>query len=552
MREENFLEQGKMMAKARRKRNVSGSLRVDLGCGLSKTEGFVGVDRFNLPGVDVVCDLNEDLPFRDDSVDYVMASHSLEHVANLPSTMREIFRICKDRALVTIISPYHETSLNKANPYHLQNFNEHTARFFTGADKVPAVPLREYDFPHARPWGLIESDNTQELIDIRVLHLEYFYMPEFRGLKENEKSFFRRHLINVSDQMLIHAVVVKSPIVEDELIKLSETSKFEEPGSLRNRRSLEEEPSTASFLDDLVDRASGELRNRISELLENFPTEFQVERAERIALEDRLMRMHRDQLREESVQINELRERLELVRGQAHSDHAEKSELIDALRNRIDRLEANQYSRRELVERRFRRPGFASAIRELGARYGSLGTKVTQPLARQIGRVTGRSSDLSPHVARQFRNLLEAGILSERVTRSHQVVLSRRLAEGELIGYQIPSDWGGATGVEIAVSAPGLSDSTGIPLSYDLLDVEANQVLAGGTVVLTKGGVAKPILLPIEVPMMDEGQLHIRFACNTAGTADVRLFEWRRMNPVWRLLRLRSELFGRPKLGSRR
>src|SRR5687767_3678567 len=109
----------------------AGLVKVDLGCGSSCTPGFIGVDRFALAGVDIVCDLDRGIPLRDDSVDYVLASHALEHLADLPSTILEIFRVCRDRAIVTIIAPYDATRLNRANPYHKQAFNEHTARFFT-------------------------------------------------------------------------------------------------------------------------------------------------------------------------------------------------------------------------------------------------------------------------------------------------------------------------------------------------------------------------------------------------------------------------------------
>lgn len=129
------------------------AVRVDLGCGPAKTPGFVGVDRFPLPGVDVVCDLDKSLPFADDSVDYIMASHSLEHIADLSATIEEVFRVCRDRAIVTIISPYHATGLNRANPYHKQAFNEHTARFFTDKIIGTACPRRRLSFPPCRPLG---------------------------------------------------------------------------------------------------------------------------------------------------------------------------------------------------------------------------------------------------------------------------------------------------------------------------------------------------------------------------------------------------------------
>ena len=83
-------------------------VRVDLGCGTVKQSGFVGIDRYALPGVDIVADLNHPLPLRDDSVDLLCASHSLEHVADLQAMMKEIYRACKHGAQVCIVAPYYQ------------------------------------------------------------------------------------------------------------------------------------------------------------------------------------------------------------------------------------------------------------------------------------------------------------------------------------------------------------------------------------------------------------------------------------------------------------
>jgi predicted SAM-dependent methyltransferase len=106
-------------------------MKVEIGCGGTKNEGFIGIDRFELPGVDIVADINEGLPIEENRVSLLFSSHSLEHFADLPKVMKEIYRVCKHGAQVCIVVPYHETLLNKANPYHLQVFNEHTFRFFS-------------------------------------------------------------------------------------------------------------------------------------------------------------------------------------------------------------------------------------------------------------------------------------------------------------------------------------------------------------------------------------------------------------------------------------
>jgi len=41
------------------------TVRVDLGCGATKQAEFVGIDRYALPEVDMVADLNQAASFRD-------------------------------------------------------------------------------------------------------------------------------------------------------------------------------------------------------------------------------------------------------------------------------------------------------------------------------------------------------------------------------------------------------------------------------------------------------------------------------------------------------
>jgi hypothetical protein len=56
-------------------------VKLDLGCGTMKKEGFVGVDSRAFPGVDVVCNLGRDVwPWPDSSVDEVSCQQMLEHL----------------------------------------------------------------------------------------------------------------------------------------------------------------------------------------------------------------------------------------------------------------------------------------------------------------------------------------------------------------------------------------------------------------------------------------------------------------------------------------
>ena len=76
-----------------------GPIRIDIGCGKNKREGFLGVDILDFEGVDIVMDAGKDKwPFEDGSVDEVHASHFVEHL--LPAErihfVNELQRVLKD------------------------------------------------------------------------------------------------------------------------------------------------------------------------------------------------------------------------------------------------------------------------------------------------------------------------------------------------------------------------------------------------------------------------------------------------------------------------
>lgn len=83
-------------------------LKLDLGCGVSKREGFIGVDILKLDGVDKIVDLRKSpWPWADDSVDEAHSSHFVEHLQwpERITFFNELWRVMKHDAKATIITP---------------------------------------------------------------------------------------------------------------------------------------------------------------------------------------------------------------------------------------------------------------------------------------------------------------------------------------------------------------------------------------------------------------------------------------------------------------
>lgn len=112
------------------KQKTESPLRIDIGCGGAKREGFVGLDNVPGPQVDFVLDLTKDrFPFEDETVDEVFSSHFLEHIRAPFHVLKEISRVCKDGAKIEFWTPYafsndafvfgHETILTEEPWLHL-------------------------------------------------------------------------------------------------------------------------------------------------------------------------------------------------------------------------------------------------------------------------------------------------------------------------------------------------------------------------------------------------------------------------------------------------
>lgn len=116
---------------ARKSKQNSETIRIDIGCGKNKKEGFIGVDQYAIPGVDVVVNLVEPnegyisktkngvaaqipltrfkrWPWADNSVEEVHCSHFIEHLTAVERVffMNELHRVMKPGAKATIIAPH--------------------------------------------------------------------------------------------------------------------------------------------------------------------------------------------------------------------------------------------------------------------------------------------------------------------------------------------------------------------------------------------------------------------------------------------------------------
>lgn len=83
-------------------------MKLDLGCGRNKKEGFIGVDSLSFPEVDIVHDLTKTWPWENDSIEEVHCSHTVEHLTAEERIffVNELYRVLKVGGKATIITPH--------------------------------------------------------------------------------------------------------------------------------------------------------------------------------------------------------------------------------------------------------------------------------------------------------------------------------------------------------------------------------------------------------------------------------------------------------------
>ncbi|MBM7563874.1 class I SAM-dependent methyltransferase [Paenibacillus sacheonensis] len=204
--------------------------RVDLGCGLNKHRDCMGIDVDASLNPDLVHDLNERLPLEDDSVSFLLACRSLEYAKDLRGVMKEIYRVCKHKAVVCIVAPHAQAAIHVANPSIRSAFNEYTPYYLTPKEHhheiVSAVQFSP-EFIPAEPSEM----------DFRLLRMEFFYFPLYLSplYEPGERMGLMEVQLNMVDEILYHFVVVKEPITKQECSRMS-GSLLEEPARIKERR----------------------------------------------------------------------------------------------------------------------------------------------------------------------------------------------------------------------------------------------------------------------------------------------------------------------------
>lgn len=180
-------------------------MKINLGGGYKRYEGFLNVDIDPLTNPDILINVETgDFPIPDNSVDEVRAYHILEHVGEgFFHLMQELYRVCKDGAIIDIQVPHHRSEVMYGDPSHVRFITTESLRQFSKARNKW----------HINQWNSSSGFGLRYDVDFELIEYEFVvnsvWKERFKNMSEEEIMEVSRNFNNVYDEMHCKLQVIK-------------------------------------------------------------------------------------------------------------------------------------------------------------------------------------------------------------------------------------------------------------------------------------------------------------------------------------------------------
>ena len=143
-------------------------MRVNLGCGFNKMEGFVNVDNRTFVNPDIVIDVEKGLPFQDNSLSEVVAKDFLEHIpiGKTVFVVEEIYRVLEKNGVFFSYTPSTDGRGAFQDPTHVSFWNKNSWLYYT-VDEY--IKLYDIKVKFAGKITDIMVDRSQNLVYTRAI-----------------------------------------------------------------------------------------------------------------------------------------------------------------------------------------------------------------------------------------------------------------------------------------------------------------------------------------------------------------------------------------------
>jgi predicted SAM-dependent methyltransferase len=172
-------------------------MKINLGSGYKRIEGFVNIDDDPLVKPDYLINLDApypQLPFEDNSVDEIVAHHILEHIGEgfIP-LMKELYRVCSHGAILDIIAPHHFHDVFYGDPTHKRPITVPVMNMFS----------QKANREHIEQYGSSSGMGLKYGIDFELIWYDFEYDQFYAEMIENFKRMREQGLVSEEDNFMI-------------------------------------------------------------------------------------------------------------------------------------------------------------------------------------------------------------------------------------------------------------------------------------------------------------------------------------------------------------
>lgn len=155
---------------------VDDKKRLDIACGQTRPDGWIGVDWAAGEKVDVVHDLEVfPWPFEDNSIDEARCSHYIEHTKDLFKWFDEVYRILKPGGQIQIWAPYYNNMRCWQDPTHTRAISEATFLYankgWREQNKLDHYPIKcDFDYSYGYAIDPVWAMKSEEARAFAIKH----------------------------------------------------------------------------------------------------------------------------------------------------------------------------------------------------------------------------------------------------------------------------------------------------------------------------------------------------------------------------------------------
>lgn len=184
-------------------------MKLNLGCGFIKLEGYVNIDCNQLCKPDLCFNMEEAWPLEDSVVTEIILHHTLEHLGETASkfisVMKEMYRVSAAGCIWKITVPHYNSDIFHIDPTHVRKIAPMTLKMFDQKDNVHDLVTNG----HYTKLGLTHNIDIEVIKEVLIPFDSWGSKYFSKEITDEQMNFAGTHYNNVCKDIYIECSVHK-------------------------------------------------------------------------------------------------------------------------------------------------------------------------------------------------------------------------------------------------------------------------------------------------------------------------------------------------------